>query len=114
MEGMGFASTRGCFYQQVLGWSQWNCRGDGRDARAALGLLAPENEMAERRVGLYPGGILGSDPAVQTLNPSEPGAAPEGNGKFRQLEVCGLGAVIFLLKHYSLPFPLLKPRNQCF
>lgn len=41
-------------------------------------------------------------------------AIPQGNRKFRQLEVCGLGAVIFLLKHYSLPFPLLKPQNQCF
>lgn len=42
------------------------------------GLLTPENETAERWVGLCRSGILvkhtpGSDPAVQALKPSEPG-----------------------------------------
>ena len=57
-------------------------------------------------------GIGSSSTGVKPQRPRT--AAPEGNRKFGQLEVCGLGAVILLLKHYSLPFPLLKPRNQCF
>ena len=78
MEGLVFASTQGCFYQWVFDWSQSNCPGAGSVVRAALDLLIPKNVMAERRVVLYRSGVLvkhtlGSDPAVQALNHSEPG-----------------------------------------
>lgn len=41
------------------------------------------------------------------------GIQQHAHRKCRQIEACGLGAVIFLLKHYPFPFPLLKTRNQC-